>query len=173
MPRLCHVVLIGLCLGLASSCGRADSAPAVDRIESAGAVIRAPVPGDPSCPRTGLWQPCALVDRIKRAGLSFVPTGDSVTVRFLDVPGVRYRVAATDTLLAFFFADSLALGTSLAPLDTVRMAPPKDTTSPWQSTPSVIRSGNLLVLYFASSARQEERMRLAIMAGAPARPTKR
>jgi len=34
--------------------------------------------------------------------------------------------------------------------------------------PSVIRSGNLLALYFADSERQIERLRLAITAGAPA-----
>jgi hypothetical protein len=134
--------------------------------------VRAPAPGDPSCPRTGNWQPCALVDRVVHAGLSFKATGDSVRVPFLSVPGVRYRVAVTDTMLAFFFADSLAMQKALVRLDTVLMVPLGDSLSPWPAIPTVIRSANLLALYFATNERQIERVRLAITAGAPA-PTAR
>ena len=89
-------------------------------------------------------------------------------VAFLPVPGVRYRVAVTDTMLAFFFKDSVSVDKALASLDTTRIAPKTDTTNPWSAMPSVIRSGNLLALYFADSERQIERLRLAITAGAPA-----
>ena len=126
-----------------------------------------PSPGEPSCPRTGKWQPCGLVDRIVHAGLSFRATGDSVRVPFFAVPGVRYRVAVTDTMLAFFFPDSMSLAKAVKPLDSLRMTPPGDSVSPWPSVPNVIRSGNLLALYFATSERQIERLRLAITAGAP------
>ncbi len=132
------------------------------------ATASAPGPGDPSCPRTGQWQPCALVDRIVHAGLSFKATGDSARVTFIPLPGVRYRVALTDTMLAFFFSDSIALDNVWSTLDTIRVAPSGDTINPWQAKPNVIRSGNLLALYFASSVRQVERLRLAITAGAPA-----
>ena len=102
------------------------------------------------------------------AGLSFKALDDTVRVPFIDVPGVQYRVAATDTMVAFFFPDSTALKAALAPLDSIRIAPKVDTTLPWRSMPTVIRSGNLLALYFAHSERQIERLRLAITAGAPA-----
>lgn len=152
-----------------SACGGNDKSPAIDTAAAAPSVaVRAPAPGDPSCPRNGLWQSCALVDRIVHAGLSFKALNDSVRVPFLTIPGVRYRVAATDTMVAFFFPDSLALAKAIAPLDTVRMAPPADSVSPWPARPTVIRSGNLLALYFAKSERQIERLRLAITAGAPA-----
>jgi hypothetical protein len=132
--------------------------------------VRAPEPGDPSCPRTGKWAPCALIDRIVHAGLSFKETGDSVRVPFIKAPAVRYRIAMTDTMLVFYFADSVALQNALAPLDTVRVAPRTDTTLPWPSRPEVIRSGNLLALYFPKSPQHIERVRLAITAGAPAPP---
>lgn len=158
-----------IALGLLSACSGSDKSPVTDTLTAAPTTaIRPPAPGDPSCPRTGLWQPCALVDRIVHAGLSFKPLDDSVRVPFFEIPGVRYRVAATDTMVAFFFADSTALARAIAPLDTVRMAPPTDSLSPWSSLPTVIRSGNLLALYFARSERQIERLRLAITAGAPA-----
>ena len=147
-------------------CGGADQQSATQRAAPPSA--SAPGPGDPSCPRTGQWQPCALVDRIAHAGLSFKATGDSARVPFIPLPGVRYRVAMTDTMIAFFFADSSALARVWSTLDTLRVAPSADTVNPWQAAPTVIRSGNLLALYFAKSARQVERLRLAITAGAPA-----
>ena len=164
-----QLAAIVLLIGAVAACGGKDKAPPATVNMSPPIGARAPVPGDPLCPRTGQWQPCALVDRVVHAGLSFKVSGDSVRVPFFDVPGVRYRVAVTDTLLAFFFPDSVTLAAALVPLDTVRMAPSGDSLSPWPSTPSVIRSGNLLALYFATSERQIERLRLAITAGAPAR----
>ncbi len=155
-----------LCAGT-FACGGDDGKPADTAAVRPPVAARAAAPGDPSCPRNGVWQPCALVDRLVHAGLSFRPTGDSARVKFLPVPGVRYRVAMTDTMLAFYFADSLALAKALSTLDTVRVAPVNDTTLPWQAKPVVIRSGNLLALYFATSPRQIERIKLAITAGAP------
>ncbi len=104
------------------------------------------------------------------AGLAFKATGDSVRVPFIKTPAVRYRIAMTDTMLVFYFADSLALQKALAPLDTVRIAPVNDTALPWPSRPEVIRSGNLLALYFPKTEQHIERVRLAITAGAPAPP---
>ncbi|MEQ1691253.1 MAG: hypothetical protein ABMA00_08220 [Gemmatimonas sp.] len=162
--RMVWVTLLG---SVAWACDNSDK-PSLGTVTVSPPVgVRAPAPGDPSCPRTGQWQPCALVDRVVHAGLSFKATDDSMRVPFLPVPGVRYRVAVTDTLLAFFFADSTALRKALMRLDTVRMAPLGDSVTPWPSTPIVIRSANLLALYFAENERQIERLRLAITAGAP------
>ena len=153
-----------------TACG-SEKPPATSTVSMGAPVgVRPPAPGDPSCPRTGKWQPCALEDRVVHAGLSFKATGDSARVPFFKVPGVRYRVALTDTLLAFFFADSAALDRAVTTLDTLRMAPVGDTALPWPSLPNVIRSGNLLGLYVAESPRQIERLRLANTAGAPAPP---
>ncbi len=150
------------------ACGSDKPIPAGTVTTGAPQAVRPPSPGDPNCPRTGTWQPCGLLDRVVKAGLSIKATNDSARVAFLPVPGVRYRVALTDTLLAFFFKDSSALAKAIAPLDSLRMAPRSDSLSPWPAPPSVIRSGNLLALYFADSDRQIERLRLAITAGAPA-----
>ncbi|MBP6774388.1 MAG: hypothetical protein KA154_15430 [Gemmatimonadaceae bacterium] len=162
-----RVVLAAVGAAAIVACG-SDTSKAADTVAVAPPAVRAPAPGDPDCPRTGQWAPCALVDRIVHAGLSFKATGDSMHVAFLPVPGVRYRVAVTDTMLAFFFKDSVSVDKALASLDTTRIAPKTDTTNPWPAMPSVIRSGNLLALYFADSERQIERLRLAITAGAPA-----
>ena len=157
-----------LLLAVLAACGTDKPAPDATVTTGAPQAVRPPAPGDPNCPRTGQWQPCGLEDRIVKAGLSFKATGDSMRVPFFAVPGVRYRVAVTDTMLAFFFEDSAALAKAIAPLDTLRMTPATDSLMPWPAKPSVIRSGNLLALYFADSERQIERLRLAITAGAPA-----
>jgi len=167
-PARIPTLLGAALLALLVACGTDKPAPNATVTSGAPMAERPPAPGDPNCPRTGQWQPCGLVDRIVKAGLSFKATGDSIRVPFFDVPGVRYRVAVTDTMLAFFFADSAALAKAIAPLDTLRMTPPADSLMPWPALPSVIRSGNLLALYFADSERQIERLRLAITAGAPA-----
>ena len=166
MVRTSRIVGLATVIALAACSG--EKAPAVDTVAAAPVVAAAPGPGDPSCPRNGLWQPCGLVDRVVHAGLSFKPLDDTLRVPFIGVPGVQYRVAATDTMVAFFFPDSAALKAALAPLDSIRIAPKGDTVSPWPFAPTVIRSGNLLALYFAHSERQIERLRLAITAGAPA-----
>ena len=163
----CTALALAL-LACGSACGSDKPLPAGTVTTGAPQAVRPPSPGDPNCPRTGSWQPCGLVDRVAKAGLSIKATNDSARVDFLPVPGVRYRVALTDTLLAFFFADSAALAKAIAPLDSLRMAPRIDSVLPWPALPSVIRSGNLLALYFAESDRQIERLRLAITAGAPA-----
>ena len=169
--RITSIVSLAIVIALAACSG--EKAPALDSVAvNAAPAARAAAPGDSSCPRNGLWQPCGLVDRIVHAGLSFKPLTDTLRVPFIDVPGVQYRVAATDTMVAFFFPDSAALAKAIAPLDSIRIAPKTDTASPWQSAPTVIRSGNLLALYFAHSERQIERLRLAITAGAPAPPAR-
>jgi hypothetical protein len=151
-----------------AACGTKEPASASARALPPIARPHVPAPGDPDCPRTGTWQPCGLMDRIVRAGLSFKATGDSVRVPFLPVPGVRYRVAMTDTLLAFFFRDSTAAQKAIAPLDTVQVRPPADTAFHWPRRPTLIQSANLVAIYFASTPRQIERIRLAITAGPPA-----
>lgn len=172
MERLSSVVRFLFTVALATigfaACG-ADTTPREGTVTMSPPIgVRAPGPGDPSCPRTGLWAPCALIDRLVHAGLSFKATGDSVRVPFIKTPAVRYRIAMTDTMLVFYFRDSTALQQALAPLDTLRVAPVRDTASPWPSKPEVIRSGNLLALYFPKSPQHIERVRLAITAGAPA-----
>jgi hypothetical protein len=148
-----------------TACG--GDAPPPPKATVATPAPRAPAPGDPSCPRDGLWKPCALVDRIVKAGLSFKEAGDTIRVAYLSVPGVRYKVGTRATLVAFFYADSTTLQRDLAPLDTMRIVPRGDTMPRWGGTPSAVRSANLLAVLIDGSATQIERIGLAITAGAP------
>jgi hypothetical protein len=147
------------------ACG--GDAPPPPEVPAAAPAARAPQPGDPSCPRDGLWKPCALVDRIGKSGLAFKETGDTLRVPFLSVPGVRYRVGTTAVLVAFFYPDTLAVAKDVAALDTVRLVAKGDTINPWGGVPKLVRSVNLVTVLVDGSETQLERIGLSITAGAP------
>ena len=150
---------------LTLACG--GDAPPPPETAAATPEARAPGPGDPSCPRDGLWKPCALVDRIVKAGLSFKEAGDTLRVPFFSVPGVRYNVGARAKLIAFYYPDTLAPAADIAKLDTVRLVLKGDTINPWGGAPALVRSANLVAVLVDGSETQIERMGLAITAGAP------
>jgi hypothetical protein len=157
------VVIVGACSG--------DDAPKADSAASQPAVAVMPRPATPSdsaCPRDGTWKRCALEDRVVKSGLAFKPAGDSMTVAYLHVPGVRYKIGLTASMVAFFYADTLAAAKDVTALDRFRLTPRGDTIGAWPSVPSdVIWSGNLVAVLFDASATQIERLRLTITAGAP------
>ncbi len=164
-----RVDLVSLALiALLCACGK-EQAPAPTPVRDTTTLMppRIVSSGDPSCPRDGLWKPCALIDRVVHAGLFFEATGDSVSVPYLSPRGVRFRVGKSAELLAFFYTDSASAARDLATLDTARLTPKGDTVGAWPSRPSVIRSSNLVVALFGSDGRQVERVTLAITAGAP------
>jgi hypothetical protein len=155
---------------LAAACG-SDAAPQIDLAASTPAVAVMPRPTPPSdaaCPRDGTWKRCALEDRVVKSGLAFKPAGDSMQVAYLSVPGVRYKIGLTASMVAFFYPDTLAAETDVTALDRFRLTPRGDTIGAWKSVPSdVIWSGNLVAVLFDASATQIERIRLTITAGAP------
>ena len=157
------VVAVAACSG--------DDTPKVDSTASApvAAVMPRPAtPSDSACPRDGTWKRCALEDRVVKSGLAFKPAGDSMKVAYLSVPGVRYKIGLTATMVAFFYTDTLAAAKDVTALDRVRLTPRGDTIGAWKSVPSdVIWSGNLVAVLFDASATQVERIRLTITAGAP------
>ena len=153
-----------------AACSGAD-APKVDSTAGRPAVAVMPrpmTPSDSACPRDGTWKRCALEDRVVKSGLAFKPAGDSLKVAYLSVPGVRYKIGLTASMVAFFYADTLAASKDVTALDRFRLTPRGDTIGAWKSVPSdVIWSGNLVAVLFDASATQMERIRLTITAGAP------
>ncbi|MDQ8159218.1 MAG: hypothetical protein P3B76_09190 [Gemmatimonadota bacterium] len=153
-----------------AACGGGDT-PKVDSAASKPAVAVMPRPATPSdsaCPRDGTWKRCALEDRVVKSGLAFKPAGDSMAVAYLGVPGVRYKIGLTASMVAFFYADTVAAAKDVTALDRFRLTPRGDTIGAWPSVPSdVIWSGNLVAVLFDASPTQIERLRLTITAGAP------
>ncbi len=154
--------------GMLGACSE-KPAPAVSTPPvSADPVPRPPAPGDPSCPRDGLWKSCALVDRIVHAGLFFKAADDTMVVPYLTPKGIKYQVGLSASLIAFYYADTTALLSDWTKLDTLRLTPVGDTVGAWPTRPGdVIRSSNLVAVFFSNDLLQRERIRLAITAGAP------
>ncbi len=153
-----------------AACGGEDArkADSVAGKPATAVMTRPATPSDSACPRDGSWKRCALEDRVVKSGLAFKPTGDSMTVAYLSVPGVRYKIGLTASMVAFFYTDSLAAEKDVTALDRFRLTPRGDTIGAWPSVPSdVVWSGNLVAVLFDASATQIERMRLTITAGAP------
>jgi len=162
------IAVVGL--SVAAACGGSEKAT-VDSTASTPPVpvmARPATPSDSACPRDGAWKRCALEDRVVKSGLAFKPAGDSMKVAYLSVPGVRYKIGLTASMVAFFYSDSLAAAKDVTALDRFRLTPRGDTIGAWKSVPSdVIWSGNLVAVLFDASATQMERIRLTIAAGAP------
>lgn len=162
------LALVGL--AIAAACGGRDVATNDSSTATPPVAVmpRPATPSDSACPRDGTWKRCALEDRVVKSGLAFKPAGDSMKVAYLSVPGVRYKIGLSASMVAFFYRDSLAAAKDVTALDRFRLTPRGDTIGAWKSVPSdVIWSGNLVTVLFDASATQMERIRLTIAAGAP------
>ncbi len=162
--RLFGLGLLGSAL---AACGGADAGRAIDSVATKP-VARPITPSDSACPRDGRWKPCALEDRLVKSGLAFKLAGDSAQVPYLAIPGVRYTVGKTASLVVFYYADSAAATADATPLDSRLLTPKGDSLGAWPSVPTeVVRSANVLAVLFDASATQAERIRLTLTAGAP------
>ncbi len=157
---------------LAVIAGCSSEKPALPQSTSAAPSVplpapRPPVAGSSLCPSDGTWTPCALRDRLVKAGMVVRDSPDSASLPWLQVRGIRYRVGSAASMVAFFYADSTELKRDVEGLDLKRLRPMNDTGNVWPSEPFVIRSANLLIGLFDVSATQQERIELAVTAGPP------
>jgi hypothetical protein len=124
-----------------------------------------PVTSTP-CPHTGSWAQCSVENRLRQSGFvarfmkgeSLSRPGFSVTPLVYTLGGARLEV--------FLYPDAASLARDMASMDTVRVVPP-GSPSQWESTPLLIRSGNLAAVLITQNQRQAERLALALTAGAP------
>jgi hypothetical protein len=87
----------------------------------------------------------------KRAGFSVQPAVYSLGKSRLEV---------------FLYESELAMERDIGAMDTLTVAP-RGSASAWESTPMLIRSGNLAAVLLTNNERQAERVMLALTAGAP------
>ena len=162
-------LVVFIVAALILACGKSDEettataepapavAPALERIAGAGTS---------DCPHTGLWAICSVERRLKQSGfvakkLDEAPKRDGFSVKPLVYSLGRSR------LEIFVYENAADLSRDWAALDTTLVVPRGATTSPWESPPTLIRSGNLAAVLLTSSPLQAERLSLALTAGAP------
>lgn len=152
---------------------RSEPAPQSDTAAAAprAAVTATPseatirTPGNP-CPHNGRWSTCTVERRLRQAGFVVKPVAGSPSERpgFSVTPAV-YTLGRARVEL-FLYPDEAALARDLAGIDTIAVAP-RGVVSPWETTPVLVRSGNLAAVLLSQNQRQVERFSLAITAGAP------
>ncbi len=115
---------------------------------------------------TGLWRQCNVEERLERSGFVVRPANDSVGQPGLLITGTAVRLGRAELQL-YFYADSADAHRQADALD-VSAARPAAATDVLRE-PRLIRSNNLLALFFNNNDRQLERVELALTAGLPAR----
>lgn len=140
-----------------------DSAPAV----APPAEFRPQAPRA-MCPATGSWSPCAVLERLDRAGLA--PRADSMAVTEppLTRRGILVRIANSELEL-YLYPDVASRERELRLLDRARYVA-FDAPVTMQSQPTLIYSANLIVILHSRNDHQRERVADAITAGPPQPP---
>ncbi len=143
---------------------RADSASAQP---GAAAPVAATARGDGSCPLTGVWRECSVLDRLEKSGMA--PRRLDGTVERPGFSEHGFRYALGDATLEVFLYDSEAERRSfVGALDSATASPPGRPTD-WPKPPTLVQSGNLAAVFYGGRAREAERVALALTAGLPER----
>jgi aminoglycoside phosphotransferase (APT) family kinase protein len=118
------------------------------------------------CPHTGRWALCSVERRLRQAGFVVRRVeGASPQRAGFSVPPVVYALGRA-RLEVFIYPDDAAMARDMAKIDTIR-ASPIGVADAWETTPLLVRSGNLAAVFLTENQRQAERLALALTAGAP------
>jgi hypothetical protein len=174
MTRLTSLLLLGsttLAGCSRSSSGSGDSAvsgTAALNVASTSAAVSASdsAPKPAGCPRTGLWAPCSVEQRLMQSGFVVRRVdGEALRRPGFSVRPTVYTLGRT-RLEVFIYPNESALSADVAKIDTA-FAAPRGTKNTWGLVPTFARSGNLAAVFLTDNPTQAERFTLAITAGAP------
>lgn len=121
---------------------------------------------DTSCPKSGAWRPCNVLDRLEHAGLVVTQKGELAHIPFFSVDGITYATTQS-TIHVFLYADQATRQRDTERLDSVTVAP-KGGTYSWGEPAVLVTSNNLAAVIVSPNERQTERIVLALGAGLPA-----
>lgn len=124
----------------------------------------------PKCPATGQWSQCAIIERLDRAGLA--PRLDSSAVAThppLAPTGFVVRMSRGDAEV-YLYDDEGGRKRDEAKLDRSRFLEYGEPVS-MQTVPTLISSGNVLIILNSRNDHQRERVGDAITAGPPGKQT--
>ena len=117
------------------------------------------------CEHTGLWAECSLERRLKQSGFVVKKLDEKPERAGFQVKPIVYSLGAS-RLEVFLYKDEKSASGNLAGMDTLSVAP-IGKPAVWPSTPTLIRSANLVAVLMSQNPRQAERVALAITAGPP------
>lgn len=148
--------------------GAADSAALARQRSTSAAVPTDSGALPPACPMEGDWTPCAVEERLERAGVVLERQEEPVQHPFLQVPGVRYFVGNEEhELQVFLYPSAEARERDTSQLDSATVSP-RGTRVTWRTPPALVTSNNLAAVILSVNDRTVERLTLALGAGLPA-----
>ena len=121
----------------------------------------------PTCPATGAWQLCSVVERLDRAGLAPRQEPSPAHEPPLSASGAAILLGKSE-LRIFLYADRAARERDQARLDSTKYAAANEPLS-MRAEPTLIASENLLAILRSRSDHQRERVSDALTAGPPQR----
>jgi hypothetical protein len=161
-----------LLIPLALACGQGESRPAdsgrpvVTEIAEIDTALAPPG----GCRREGLWQWCAVLDRMERAGVILTPTTDVPPGDLLRGERRTFQVGAgEDALHVYLYPSVPDRQRDTDALDSALVAPRGERRS-YVVQPLLVTSNNLAALVITPNERTRERLALALSAGLPQPP---
>jgi hypothetical protein len=112
---------------------------------------------------TGMWTAPLLAKRLTDQGMAVTITDSVIPYEHLSVPGQYFKLGRGD-VHAFFYPDTLSASRDYGRLDRSTAAPPGAATS-WPTSPTLVRSLNLIVIFLSNSPGHSERVANGILGG--------
>jgi hypothetical protein len=140
------------------------------RLAAPAAVSATPssVAGTGSCPATGLWSECAVLERLDRAGLAPRRDSAATTEAPLAPAGTLVHVGRFQMEL-YVYPDAAARERDQSKLDRSKYLA-YDAPIGMNAQPTLIHSANLIAILHSRNDHQRERVTDAIVAGPPQAP---
>ena len=149
-----------------AACAR-DKTPAARDTTTAPAVAsqETGASADTSCPKSGAWRPCNVLDRLEHAGLVLKKEDAPARIPLFSVEGQTYKTTQS-TIHVFLYPDQAARRQDTDRLDSVAVAP-RGGSYTWNDPAVLVTSNNLAAVVVSPNERQTERIVLALSAGLP------
>ena len=165
--KLLHLTAGITALGYATACSKAPPPRAPETAASNRGKTAAVRTGDMTCPATGYWAKCSVLDRLDRAGLA--PHLDSTAAtdeKALSGQAFVVKIGSTARLEVFLYADSSARIADEKKLDKSKLV---GATAPQTilRERTLIENANLVGLLTSINDHQRERVSDALTAGPP------
>ncbi|MGQ0640836.1 MAG: hypothetical protein ACT4P6_08745 [Gemmatimonadaceae bacterium] len=120
---------------------------------------------DSSCPESGAWRPCSVLERLEDAGLVVKQEPNPVQLPFMSVRGILYTTSRANVHV-FLYRDESERRRDTEKLDSIAVAPRNGTYS-WRDAAVLVTSNNLAAIVVSPNERQAERIILALSGGMP------
>ena len=165
-PNELHALRFLVGVVAVAACAR-DKAPAARDTGTAppGASQQTGASADTSCPKSGAWRSCNVLDRLEHAGLVLKTEDAPARIPMFSVEGQTYKTTQS-TIHVFLYADEVARRHDTDRLDSVAVAP-RGGSYTWSDPAVLVTSNNLAAVVVSPNERQTERIVLALSAGLP------